>query len=218
MLPPEGMITLTVAIVLGLLTGAISTRCKTFFGILGVYLIAFIGALILGAITEVHAAGKAFGYTFGDNLIHHLATSIIAVTIAHILSFWIVGVFTRDTLGSSNVEARNRMYVPHVLGILNLIVPLGCIAQLIYWGANRNNQRAADEAKRALQFQTTFAALFIAGTTLADKVEGVFEFALTILLLIAFFGWLIQTLVATFKAKRNGEYRYRFNLRFLIKN
>lgn len=218
MLPPEGMITLTVATILGLLTGAISTRCKNFFGILGVYLIAFIGALILGAITEVHAAGKAFGYTFGDNLLHHLATSIVAVTIAHVLSFWVVGIFTRDTLGSSSVEARNRLYVPHALGVLNLIAPLGCIAQLIYWGANRSNQRAADEAKRALEFQATFAALFLAGATLTDKIEGVFEFALTMLLLIAFFCWLIQTLIAIIKAKRNGEYRYRFSLRFLIKD
>lgn len=218
MLPPEGIITLTVAIVLGLLAGAISTRCKTFFGILGVYLIAFLGALALGVITEVHAAGKAFGYTFGDNLIHHLVTSIIAVTIAYILSFWVIGFFTRDALGGSNVEARNRLYVPHILGVLNLIVPLGCIAQIIYWGVNRNNQRAADEVKRALQFQATFAALFLVGTELADKLEGGFGVALSILLLFAFLGWLSQTLVAIFKAKRNGEYRYRFSLRFLIKN
>lgn len=218
MLPPEGMITLTVAIILGLLTGAISTRCKTFFGILAVYLVAFLGALILGAIIELHAAGKAFGYTFGDNLIYHLATAIIAVTAAHLLSFWIVGFFSRDSLGSSDVENLNRLYIPHMLGLLNLIAPLGCIAQLIYWCVNRKNQKAANEAKRALQFQATFAAFFLAGTTFTDNLGGILEFALSMLLMIAFLCWLVQTLVAIYKAKRNGEYRYRFSLRFLINN
>lgn len=215
MLPPEGSITLICAILLGLATGAISTRCKTLFGLLGVYLVAFFLALILGAAVEAHAAGKHHFYDFGDNLLHHLAVAILGVTLVNLA---ILGTahLVRNT-GTQNTASlgQTHAYIPHALGLLNLFAPVGCVAQLIYWGVKRDDHAASDEAKEALQFQAALMVIVVFGQIIAAQIGGGTGLFIGMALTLVLLAGLIQTIVAIIKAKRNGSYSYPLSVRLL---
>jgi uncharacterized Tic20 family protein len=215
MLPPEGSITLIVAILIGLVTGGISTQCKTLFGLLGVYLVAFFLALLLGAAVEAHAVGKYFYYDFGDNLLHHLALAILGATLVHLAILGTAYLIRNTAAQSTASSGQARAYIPHALGLLNLFSPVGCVAQLIYWRVKRADQAASDEAKEALQFQAMFVAVYILLGVLGGAIGGNIEVIISMALTLGFMAWLIQTIVAIIKAKRNGSYSYPLSVRLL---
>lgn len=215
MLPPEGSITLIFAILIGLVTGAISTRCKTLFGLLGVYLVAFFLALILGAAVEAHAAGKHFYYDFGDNLLHHLAVAILGVTLVHLAILGTAHLIRNTAAQGAVASGQSRMYIPHALGLLNLFAPVGCVAQLIYWRVKRADQAASDEAKEALQFQAMFVAVLFLVDVLVRAIGGIIGGIIGMSMALVLLAWLTQTIVAIIKAKRNGSYSYPLSVRLL---
>jgi uncharacterized Tic20 family protein len=216
MLPPEGSITLIVAILIGLVTGAISTQCKTLFGLLGVYLVAFFLALILGGAVEAHAAGKHVFYDFGDNLLHHLAVAILGVTLIHLAILGTAQLIRNTAAQSTASSGQPHAYIPHALGLLNLFAPVGgCVAQLIYWRVKRADQAASDEAKEALQFQAMFVAVLFLADVLGGAIGGIIGGLISMAMGLALLAWLIQTIVAIIKAKRNGSYSYPLSVRLL---
>lgn len=205
MLPPYGEFTLILSLLLGIISGIIAATRKTSKGHVICYLVTFILAFIISCLVEAHGASQHFFYDFGDHLLHHFAVAVIASTVCHVAVFALIKL--GKSFFASDDPSAPKAYVPHAFGLMNLINPVGTVAIAIYWAINRKHPVLAVAAKQAFTFQLIFTVLIGLLPILTPRTGFIAE-TLGFLSLIVIVGWVVLTIMAIVKARKNPHFSY----------
>lgn len=210
MLPPEILITVTIAAFIGLISGVFQR-----------YLAVIIFCSISSILVEAQAAKTTYFYQFGDHLVAHILWSF-AVGSA---TFIIVRVISRlrSAGNSAKTSPTNlKIIAAHTVGVFNVIFPIfpllgSAMIGLLWFFSKTSSRETRVEIKEAFQFQTFYYAV-IMFCDLVYKTSKTPENDPYIIALLAGFSiliWMALTITGIYKSIRIGSYRYPLTWRFL---